>query len=59
MTIQLIFGIMNPLAMVAVAIVITAEKTVPRPNVAARLVGITTVIAGIVMTIHWLVLNYL
>jgi len=59
MTIQLILGIMNPLAMVAVAIVITAEKTVPRPNVAARLVGITTVIAGIVMTIHWLVLNYL
>jgi predicted metal-binding membrane protein len=50
MTTQLILGIMNPLIMVVVAIVITAEKLVPRPQVIAHLVGIATIIAGIIMT---------
>ena len=58
MTIQLILGIMNPLAMVAIAIVITSEKLVSRPQVTARIAGITIIIAGIAMTIHWAALNY-
>jgi len=39
MTIQLTLGIMNPLAMIIVAMVIAAEKLLPRPAIIARLVG--------------------
>lgn len=53
MTIQLVLGIMNPLVMIAVAIVIAAEKLLPRPEVTARLVGITTIVVGIITIIHW------
>jgi predicted metal-binding membrane protein len=47
MTIQLALGIMNPLVMIAVAMVIAAEKVLPRPAIVARLVGISAVIAGV------------
>jgi hypothetical protein len=38
---------MNPLVMVGVAIVIAAEKLLPRPEIAARLVGVAAILAGI------------
>lgn len=47
MAIQLALGIMNPLVMIGVAIVIAAEKLLPRPDIVARIVGIFTVVAGI------------
>jgi predicted metal-binding membrane protein len=47
MTIQLVLGIMNPLVMIVVAIVIAAEKLLPRPAFIARLVGISAIIAGV------------
>lgn len=46
MTIQLVLGIMNPLVMIVVAIIIAAEKLLPRPAIVARLVGISAIIAG-------------
>ncbi len=55
---QLILGIMNPVVMVVVAIVIAAEKLLSRPEVSARLAGITAIVAGITMAIHWATLNY-
>ena len=53
MTTQLILGIMNPLVMIIIAIVITAEKLLPRPEVTARLAGIAAIVIGIITTIHW------
>jgi predicted metal-binding membrane protein len=50
---QIILGIMNLLVMALVAIVVTAEKLLPRPEVTARLAGIIAIVAGIVMDIHW------
>jgi predicted metal-binding membrane protein len=47
-TIQLALGIMNPLAMIFVAIVIAAEKLLPRPEITARLVGIAAILAGLI-----------
>src|SRR5207245_1950562 len=47
MTIQLALGIMNPLVMIAVAVVIAAEKLLPRPAIVTRLVGISVLIAGV------------
>lgn len=47
MTIQLALGMMNPLVMIVVAIVIAAEKLLPRPAIIARLVGISAMIAGV------------
>ena len=46
MTIQLVLGTMNPLAMTVVAMVIAAEKLLPRPAIVTRLVGISAIIAG-------------
>jgi predicted metal-binding membrane protein len=43
MTIQLALGIMNPLVMIVVAIVIAAEKLLPRPEITARLVGVAAI----------------
>jgi predicted metal-binding membrane protein len=56
MTTQLILGVMNPLVMVIVAIVIAAEKLLPRPDITARLGGIAALAAGITMSIHWVTL---
>ena len=53
MTTQLVLGIMNLPVMIAVAIVITAEKLLPRPQVIARVAGITAIMAGIIITIQW------
>ena len=47
MTIQLTLGIMNPLVMIVVAIVIAAEKLLPRPGITVRLVGFAAILAGI------------
>lgn len=47
MTILLALGIMNPLVMILVAMVIAAEKLLPRPAIVARLVGIAAIIAGV------------
>jgi predicted metal-binding membrane protein len=47
MTIQLALGVMNPLVMIAVAMIIAAEKLLPRPAIVARVVGISTIIAGV------------
>src|SRR2546427_2118915 len=52
MTIQLALGIMNPLLMIVVAIVIAAEKLLPRLEITARLVGIAAIFAGVTTTIH-------
>ncbi len=57
MTAQLILGIMNPIVMTVIAIVIAAEKLLPRPKLIARLAGITAIGAGIIMTIHWAMIN--
>jgi predicted metal-binding membrane protein len=50
-TIQVILGIMNPLVMIVVAIVIAAEKLLPRPEITARLVGLAAIFGGIIMAI--------
>jgi predicted metal-binding membrane protein len=47
MTIQLVLGMMNPVVMIAVAMVIAAEKLLPRPVVVARFVGVLAIIAGV------------
>jgi len=60
MTIQLTLGIMNPLVMTVVAIVIAAEKLLPRPEITARAVGIAAILAGVAITIRCdLVSNFL
>ncbi len=46
MTIQLTLGIMNPFVMLAIATIIAAEKLLPRPDIVARLVGLSAIIAG-------------
>ena len=48
MTIQLALGIMNPLVMIVVAIVIAAEKLLPRPATVARLIGTAEIFVGAV-----------
>jgi predicted metal-binding membrane protein len=47
MTIQVTLGIMNPLLMLVVAILIAAEKLLPRPAIIVRLVGTSAMIAGV------------
>jgi predicted metal-binding membrane protein len=49
MTIQLVLGVMNPLVMIAVATIIAAEKLLSRPAIVARVVGISTIIAGVTL----------
>jgi predicted metal-binding membrane protein len=48
MIILIVVGMMNPLVIIGVAILIAAEKLLPRPAIVARLVGISAIIAGIV-----------
>jgi hypothetical protein len=38
---------MNPLVMIAIAIVIAAEKLLPRAEIVAQLVGLLTIFTGI------------
>jgi predicted metal-binding membrane protein len=47
MMILIVLGMMNPLVIVVVAVMIAAEKLLPRPAIVARLVGILAVIAGL------------
>jgi len=47
MTIQLALGIMNPLVMTLIAMVIAAEKLLRRPEVIARIVGLSAIVAGV------------
>jgi len=49
MMIMLALGMMNPFVMIAVAIVIAAEKLLPRPQTVARLVGVAAVFAGVII----------
>ena len=46
MTMLLAFGMMNPPVIIVVAMVIAAEKLLTRPAMVARLVGISSIIAG-------------
>lgn len=45
-------GMMNPFLIIGVAIVIAAEKLLPRPEIVARLVGVATIVAGVLMAIR-------
>jgi hypothetical protein len=47
---------MNPLVMIAVTIIIAAEKLLPRPEITGRLVGLAAIFAGIATAAHpdWL-----
>jgi predicted metal-binding membrane protein len=45
--IMLTLGMMNPLVMVAIALVIAAEKLLPRPELIARLLGVAAIVAGL------------
>jgi predicted metal-binding membrane protein len=47
MMIMIVLGMMNPLVMIVVAMVIAAEKLLPRAEIVARLVGLGTIITGI------------
>jgi predicted metal-binding membrane protein len=47
MMILLTLGVMNPFVMVGIAIVIAAEKMLPRPELVAQFVGLGTIITGI------------
>jgi predicted metal-binding membrane protein len=47
--ILVVLGMMNPLVIIGVAIVIAAEKLLPRPTIIARIVGASTIIMGVVM----------
>jgi predicted metal-binding membrane protein len=52
MSIQIALGIMNPLVMIAAAIIIAAEKLLPRPDIVTRIVGIAAIFAGITTIIR-------
>ena len=47
MMIQLALGVMNPLVMVGVALVIAAEKLLPRPEIVFRFIGVVAIVAGV------------
>ncbi len=47
MTVFLALGMMNPLAIIVVAMVIAAEKILPHPAIVARFAGISAIIAGV------------
>jgi predicted metal-binding membrane protein len=46
--ILLALGMMNPLVIIVVAIVISAEKLLPRPEIVARAVGVAAIVLGII-----------
>jgi len=46
MVIQLVLGVMNVAAMIAVAVVIAAEKLLVRGELVARAVGIAAIVSG-------------
>jgi predicted metal-binding membrane protein len=48
MLMMLVLGMMNPVVIIGVAIAIAAEKVLPRPEIVARLIGISAIIVGMV-----------
>jgi len=50
--ILVVLGMMNPFVIIGVAIIISAEKVLPRPAIVVRLVGIVAIIAGVMATVH-------
>ena len=58
MVAQLMLGIMDPLAMIVIALFVTAEKLLPRPALVVRLAGIAIITGGITMIAHWAVSGY-
>ena len=49
MAVLLTLGMMNPLVIIAVAIIIAAEKLLPRPEITARVVGVAAIFSGGIM----------
>jgi len=49
MMIMLTLGMMNPFVMIAIALVIAAEKLLPRPEIIARLLGIAAIVTGVII----------
>lgn len=47
MVILLALGMMNAIVMISIAIVIAAEKLLPRPEIVARFVGFAAIVLGI------------
>ena len=58
MVAQLMLGVMNPLAMIGIAMFVTAEKLLPRPALVVKLVGIAIITAGITMMAGWAAAAY-
>jgi predicted metal-binding membrane protein len=52
MLMLVVVGMMNPLVIIGVAIIIAAEKILPRPEIIARFVGLAAIVAGVMTTIH-------
>ena len=51
MLILTVLGMMNPSVITGVAIIIAAEKILPRPEIIARFVGLAAIVAGVFTTI--------
>ncbi len=47
MLVLIVLGMMNPLVIIGIAIVIAAEKLLPRAEIVARLFGILAITAGV------------
>jgi predicted metal-binding membrane protein len=52
MLIMIVLGMMNPLVIIGVALVIAAEKILPRPEIVARFVGVAFIVAGVFAAIR-------
>jgi len=50
--ILVVLGMMNPLVIVGIAVVIAAEKILPRPEIIARLVGVAAIVGGVATIIR-------
>jgi predicted metal-binding membrane protein len=55
--VQLSLGVMNPLLMIGIAVVIAAEKLLPRPDITVRIVGIAALALGIKGLWHGVILG--
>ena len=49
MTVLIVLGLMNPAVMIAIAVVIAAEKLMPKPELIARISGAAAVITGLLL----------
>jgi len=49
MMILLALGMMNPFVMAGIAIVIAAEKLLPRAEIVARLIGVAAIVVGVII----------